>query len=115
MGNTSSGGNSDMWLVSIELDGHVQWEMTFGGIGHDMVRSVLMAHDGGLVAAGDKDWCSDQGTDFWLLKLDGVPAEPEDGDEPTDGEQAQTPDIPGFGVAVEVMGLMVMVYLDGRR
>lgn len=116
-----------MWLVSTEPDGHVQWEMTFGGTGHDVVRSVLQAPDGGLVVAGDKDWCSEQGTDFWLVKLGGIPAEPESGDTPTDGEQVQTqdaptesepvqtPDMPGFGAAVAVMGLLVWVGLAGRR
>ncbi|MCD4797407.1 MAG: PGF-CTERM sorting domain-containing protein, partial [Methanosarcinales archaeon] len=37
------------------------------------------------------------------------------GDAPTDGEPVQTPDIPGFGAAVAVMGLLVWVGLAGRR
>ena len=126
-GETDSGGSSDVWLVSTEPDGHVQWEMTFGGTGHDVVRSVLQAYDGGLVVAGDKDWCSEQGTDFWLVKLGGIPAEPEgrdalaDGeplqtpDAPTEGKPVQTPDMPGFGAAVAVIGLLVWAGLAGRR
>ncbi|KAF5419255.1 MAG: hypothetical protein C5S44_11220 [Candidatus Methanocomedens sp.] len=106
----------DMWLVSTDPDGYVQWEMTFGGTGQDDVaRSVLLAPDGGLVVAGDKDWFSEQGTDFWLIKLGGVPSEPEGGIAPTDGEPIQTPDIPGFGAVVAVMGLLVWVGLAGRR
>jgi PKD repeat protein len=100
-------GSYDMWLVSTDPDGYVQWEMTFGGTGQDDVaRSVLLASDGGLVVAGDKDWFTEQGTDFWLIKLGGIPAEPEGGDELTDGKPVQTPDIPGFGAAVAVMGLL---------
>ena len=114
-GETGSGGNSDVWLVSTEPDGHVQWEMTFGGTGHDVARSVLLAPDGGLVVAGDKDTFSEQGTDFWLVKLGGIPAEPEDGNVPTDGEPVQTPDMPGFGAVVAVTGLLVWVCLAGRR
>jgi hypothetical protein len=116
-------GSYDMWLVSTDQDGYVQWEMTFGGTCHDDVaKSVLLAPDGGLVVAGDKDTCSDQGIDFWLIKLGGIPAEPEGGDGPTDGEPVQTPgvpidtpDIPGFSAVVAVMGLLVWVYLGGRR
>jgi PGF-CTERM protein len=95
-----------------------------------VARSVLLAPDGGLVVAGDKDWFSEQGTDFWLIKLGGIPAEPEGVDTPTnggvpaepegvdaltDGEPVQTPDIPGFGAAVAVTGLLVWVCLARRR
>jgi len=38
-----------------------------------------------------------------------------DGDALTDGEPVRTPDIPGFGAAVAVMGLLVWVGLVGRR
>ncbi len=101
-------GSYDMWLVSTDQYGYVQWEMTFGGPCHDDVaRSVLLSPDGGLVVAGDKDTCSDQGIDFWLIKLGGIPAEPEGGDAPTDGEPVRTPDIPGFSAAVAVMSLLV--------
>ncbi len=109
-------GSYDMWLVSTDSDGYVQWEMTFGGTGQDDVaRYVLLAPDGGLVVAGDKDWFTEQGTDFWLIKLGGVPAEPEGGDAPTDGEPVQTPDMPGFGAAVAVMSLLVWVGLARWR
>jgi len=115
-GWVGAGYYSDMWLVSTDPDGYVQWEMTFGGTGHDDVaRSVLLAPDGGLVVAGEKDTFSDQGTDFWLIKLGGIPAEPEGGDAPTDGEPVQTPDMPGFGAVVAVMGLLVWVGLVGRQ
>jgi len=114
-GETKSGGNSDVWLVSTEPDGHVQWEMTFEGTGHDVARSVLQAPDGGLVVAGDKDWCSDQGSDFWLVKLGWIPAETDGGGTLADGGPMQTPDVPGFGAVVAVMGLLVWVCLAGRR
>jgi PKD repeat protein len=116
-GETGSGGTEsyDVWLVRTDSDGYVQWETTFGGTGHDVARSVLLAPDGGLVVAGDKDWFTEQGTDFWLIKLGGIPAEPESGDAPTNGEPVQTPDMPGFGAAVAVMGLLVWVGLVGRQ
>jgi len=82
-------GSYDMWLVRTDPDGYVQWEMTLDGTGQgDVAMSVLLAPDGGLVVAGDKDWFTEQGTDFWLIKLGGIPAEPEDGGALTDGEPA---------------------------
>ena len=45
----------------------------------------------------------------------GIPAEPEGENAPTDSEPVQTPDIPGFGAAMAVMGLLVWVGLAGRR
>ena len=46
--------------------------------------------------AGDKITFSDQGIDFWLIKLSRVPTETEGGDAPTDGEPLQTLDMPGL-------------------
>jgi len=113
---SSETGSYDIWLVRTDPDGYVQWEMTFGGTGqNDVARSVLLAPDGGLVVAGDKDTFSEQGTDFWLIKLGGIPAEPEGVDAPTDGEPIQTLDMPGFGAAVAVMSLLVWAGLAGRR
>ncbi len=80
-----------------------------------MAKFVLLAPDGGLVVAGDKDLHSEQRTDFWLIKLGGIPAEPEGGDAPTDAEPVQIPDIPGFCAVVAVMGLLVLVGLVGRQ
>ena len=115
-GSAESGGYNDMWLVRTDPDGYVQWEMTLGGTGQgDVARSVVLAPDGGLVVAGDKDWFTEQGTDFWLIKLGGIPAEPEGGDALADGEPLQTPGVPGFGAVVAVMGLLVWVGLAGRR
>jgi hypothetical protein len=114
-GETESGGNSDVLLVSTEPDGHVQWEMTFGGTGHDVARSVLLAPDGDVVVAGDKDWCTEQGTDFWLVKLGWITAEPEGVDAQSDREPVRTPDVPDFGAVVAAAGLLVWVYLARRR
>jgi PGF-CTERM protein len=117
VGETGSEGPEpyDAWLFRTDADGHEQWETTLGGPGRDVARFVLLAPDGNLVVAGDKDLHNEQGTDFWLIKLGGVPVEPEDGNAPTDAEPVQTPDMPGFGAVVAVMGLLVWVGLAGRR
>jgi PGF-CTERM protein len=118
-GKTGSAGTeyySDMWLASIDSDGYVQWEMTFGGTGPNVAaRAVLLAPDGGLIVAGEKGLHTENDSDFWLAKFGGIPAEPEGGNAPTNSEPVPTPDMPGFGAAVAVMGLLVWVYLAGRR
>jgi len=118
-GKTESAGTeyySDMWLASTDSDGYVQWEMTFGVTGPNVAaRAVLLAPDGGLIVAGEKGLHTENDSDFWLAKFGGIPVEPESGDAPTDGESVQTPYMPGFGAAVAVMGLLVWVYLRGRR
>jgi len=116
-GETGSEGAKpyDAWLFRTDADGYVQWETTLGGPGRDVAKFVLLAPDGGLVVAGDKDLHSEQRTDFWLIKLGGIPAEPEGGDAPTDAEPVQIPDIPGFCAVVAVMGLLVLVGLVGRQ
>ena len=103
----------DLWVVRIDADGREQWETTLGGPGHDDARFVLLAPDGNPVVAGDKDTLSEQGTDFWMIKLGGIPAEDEDA--PTDDEPVHATDIPGFGAAVAVMSLLVWVGSAGRR
>jgi PKD repeat protein len=107
-GETGSEGPKpyDAWVFRTDADGHVQWEMTFGGPGRGAARFLLLAPDGDVVVAGDRDLHSEQHTDFWLAKLGGKPVEPEGGDATADGEPVQTPDIPGFGAAVAVMSLL---------
>jgi PGF-CTERM protein len=116
-GETGSEGPEpyDAWVFRTDADGHVQWETTFGGPGRGAARFLLLAPDGDVIVAGDRDLHSEQHTDFWLAKLGGIPAEPEGGDASTDGEPVQTPDIPGFGAAVAVIGLLFWVGLAGRR
>jgi len=115
-GSAGTGYYSDMWLASTDSDGYVQWEMTFGGTGPNVAaRSVLLAPDGGLIVAGEKGLHTENDSDFWLAKFGGIPAETEGGNAPTDSEPVPTPDMPGFGAAVAVMGLLVWVYLAGRR
>ena len=99
-------------IKKTDEDGSMQWDRTFKGIG---LESFQQTPDGDLVVAGYKDLHSEQRTDFWLIKLGGIPAEPEGGDAPTDAEPVQTPDIPGFCAVVAVISLLVWVGLFGRQ
>lgn len=49
-GETPVGGNWQGWLVGTNLDGEVQWSLSFGGAGYDSVASVVPQGDGFTVA-----------------------------------------------------------------
>ena len=129
----------DVWLFKIDANGNLEWSKTIGGLKSDVARFVQQTSDGGYVIAGITESYGFGGSDIWLVKVSGtkvdttqsgarlsddnftenlqggIPAEPEGGNAPTDGEPVQTPDIPGFNATVAVMGLLVWVGLAGRR
>ena len=131
--------DSDAWLFKTDANGTLEWSKTIGGLKSDEARSVQLTSDGGYVIAGTTESYGSGSSDIWLVKVSGtkvdttqsgarlsddnftenlqsgIPAEPEGENAPTDGEPVQTPDMPGFGAAVAVMGLLVWVYLGGRR
>ncbi|KAF5425180.1 MAG: hypothetical protein C5S44_00570 [Candidatus Methanocomedens sp.] len=131
--------DSDAWLFKTDANGTLEWSKTIGGLKSDEARSVQLTSDGGYVIAGTTESYGSGSSDIWLVKVSGtkvdttqsgarlsddnftenlqsgIPAEPDGGDAPTDGEPVQTPDIPGFNATVAVMGLLVWVCLAGRR
>jgi len=131
--------DNDAWLFKTDANGTLEWSKTIGGLKGDEARSVQQTSDGGYIIAGTTESYGSGGSDIWLVKIagmkvdttqsgarlsddnftenlqGGIPAEPDGGDAPTDGEPVQTPDIPGFNATVAVMGLLVWVGLAGRR
>lgn len=78
-------GESDYWVVKIDGEGLKQWEKTFGGIGADVLTSIIQSYDGGYLLAGysgsessGEKSQSFQGAsasnshDYWLVKTDEV-------------------------------------------
>jgi len=73
-GETTSlgAGNSDFWLVKTDSMGTAQWSKTYGGTNYDTARSVLQTTDGEYVVAGWTNSYGAGGSDFWLIKTDGL-------------------------------------------
>lgn len=76
-GTTESygGGQWDMWLMKIGIEGNVQWEKTYGGLGRDYGASLALLPDGGYIIAGYTESNSlgvlgDR--DFYLVKTDNL-------------------------------------------
>lgn len=75
-------GDFDYWIVKLDASGNKLWDKTLGGMGRDMLNSLVQTSDGGYMLAGTSD--SDAGGDktapnkgapysydYWLVKLDG--------------------------------------------
>jgi len=62
---------SDVYLVEIDLDGHMVWEKTFGSSNTDeVVNSIKKTSDGGYILAGKTNQYTYGAYDIYLLKLD---------------------------------------------
>ena len=67
---TSRGsGGSDGWILKIDSDGNLEWDLTMGGSKNDGITSILETEDGYLVAGTTESYGSG-GKDVWLLKAD---------------------------------------------
>ena len=79
-GDVQSGnyGGSDLWVFKIDHTGEILWEKTYGSIGYDRAKDMIMLSDGGFLVAGEisngggdvstyyGDW------DIWLCRCDNI-------------------------------------------
>ncbi|MGB5645528.1 MAG: hypothetical protein WBM55_00305, partial [Muriicola sp.] len=69
-------GGSDVWVISIDAQGALLWEQTYGGAGFEAAESIRPTRDGGFLISGnskstDQDLAENAGeNDLWLLKID---------------------------------------------
>lgn len=67
-------GESDVWLIKIDDNGNLLWEMTYGGSQFDAAQAVYPSSDGGFLVVGnskssDVDVTLNRGeNDLWLFK-----------------------------------------------
>jgi hypothetical protein len=73
-------GLEDYWIVKIDSNGNVEWQKTFGGSSHDILKSVKQTSDGGFVLGGmsrsnisvnKSENCLGY-DDYWVIKTDGI-------------------------------------------
>ena len=80
-GNKSekNSGVGDYWVLRLDQKGETTWQKTIGGDRDDQLYVVHQAYDGGFLLGGNsnsessnnKSRGNSNGTDFWLVKLDG--------------------------------------------
>jgi hypothetical protein len=62
-------GDSDAWIVKINLEGNLVWEKVFGGLDFDAPTCILPLCDGGYAFGGLTFSYGNGMRDFWLLKI----------------------------------------------
>jgi uncharacterized delta-60 repeat protein len=70
--NSFGAGNLDFWLVKTDSVGTTLWSRTYGGGSLDVARSVKQTSDGEYIVAGWTNSFGAGGSDFWLIKTDGL-------------------------------------------
>jgi hypothetical protein len=68
--NASFADSSDFWLVKTDLNGNVEWDMTYGGADVETGRSLVETFDGGYAMLGTTATSGVDNIDFWLVKTD---------------------------------------------
>ena len=69
-------GGTDMWLVKLDADGHIDWDKSYGGTEDEGLTSISPSQDGGYILGGysqssDGDFTLNQGsTDCAIIKID---------------------------------------------
>jgi beta-propeller uncharacterized protein DUF5122 len=66
--NSYGAGNSDIWVLKLNVNGNVTWQKTYGGTGGDGASSIQQTTDGGFILAGSTSSFGSGG--IWVLKLD---------------------------------------------
>jgi hypothetical protein len=75
-------GNTDIWIVKLNVSGDMSWQKSFGGSDYDGPAGIEQSSDGGFIIVGSSD--SNDGDvsgnhlqsngytsfDFWILKID---------------------------------------------
>ena len=71
-------GVGDFWVLKLDKDGEITWQKTLGGDQDDNLYVVHQTYDGNYILGGNsnsnatnqKSKSNENGTDFWVVKLD---------------------------------------------
>lgn len=69
---------ADYWIVKVSSDGTKLWDRTYGGLDHDLARSIVATEDGGYLIgglsesgiSGNKTSPAQGNYDYWIIKAD---------------------------------------------
>jgi hypothetical protein len=72
VGDTRStgAGESDAWVIKVDLNGNLTWEKAVGGEGFDMPTCITVSSDEGFLIGGFTFSFGSGERDFWLFKID---------------------------------------------
>jgi|YelNatPaOPRAMG01_1025707.scaffolds.fasta_scaffold57398_1 hypothetical protein len=65
-------GSCDAWLIKTDYFGNMQWNKTYGGLGHDEAHCIVRTSDGGFAIAGTTNSFGLNGLDAWLIRTDSI-------------------------------------------
>lgn len=68
---SSGSGGSDGWIVKVDPDGNLLWEVAIGGSKNDGFTSIIET-EGGYLLAGTTESYGSGGEDLWLVKTDAL-------------------------------------------
>ncbi|MFH2111222.1 MAG: CARDB domain-containing protein [Candidatus Bathyarchaeota archaeon] len=70
-GSTASygSGSSDVWVLKINDEGEVLWNITLGGPKNDIGREIITTADDGFIIVGDTSSYGAGWSDVWLIKM----------------------------------------------
>ncbi len=74
LGETESfgAGERDVYLIRIDADGNELWSRAFGGPGRERAFAIQPTTDGGTIITGATTSFGAEGSDVYLLKVDGL-------------------------------------------
>ena len=75
---TENYGEGDYYIIKLSKEGKVEWEKNYGGKGDDHIRTLALTSTGFIIGgesrsdrSGNKTTGLKEGTDLWLIALDG--------------------------------------------
>jgi Leucine-rich repeat (LRR) protein len=63
-------GESDIYVIKLDENGHIVWQKTYGGSNYDLANSIQQTKDGGYIIAGYTESFGTGGRNVYIIKLD---------------------------------------------
>ncbi|MHA2349567.1 MAG: hypothetical protein ACXADL_08050, partial [Candidatus Thorarchaeota archaeon] len=70
-GSLGTPASDDLMIIRADQTGNYQWNFTLGGDMNDYARDIIRASGGGYVITGSTESFGANGTDLWLVRIDG--------------------------------------------